>query len=106
MSPSQLSRLFPLRVQRDFHPREADLSAPPLPFRRVLPQTNCPPGTVSPEFNLRQLGSNVLQSGISLTAPLGPEPKLHRLPPMLRRRMFDPIPSCSKAPGVFSSNCR
>ena len=44
--------------------------------------------------------------GISLTTPLSPKRKLQSLPSMLRIISIRPIWSCSKAPRVFSSNCR
>ena len=47
-----------------------------------------------------------LQSGISLAAPSHPETGFQSLPPMLRSKNLNPISSYSKAPGVFSSNCR
>ena len=48
----------------------------------------------------------ILKSGISLTALSQPESGLQSLPPMLRSKILNPISSCSKAPGVFSSNHR
>ena len=44
--------------------------------------------------------------GISLAAPLSPKGEFQSLPTILRRYALVPIPSCSKAPGVFSSRCR
>ncbi len=56
-------------------------------------------------FPLR-LDTNILKTGISLAAPLFPKEKLQSLPAMLRIKTLEPISSCSKAPGVFSSRCR
>jgi len=47
-----------------------------------------------------------MKSGISLTTPRSPRGTLQSLPPMLRINSTAPIRSYSKAPGVFSSNCR
>jgi len=44
--------------------------------------------------------------GISLAAPFTPKSEYQNLPTMLRIYTIIPIPSCSKAPGVFSSHCR
>jgi len=44
--------------------------------------------------------------GISLTAPSHPKTGLQSLPTMLRIQTLIPIPSYSKASGVFSSYCR
>jgi hypothetical protein len=42
------------------------------------------------------------KSGISPLAPSGPQARVHRLPPILRRPHPPPVPSCSKAPrGLF-----
>ena len=53
-----------------------------------------------------RLESTTSKSGISLTAPVRPKPNLQSLPPMLRIKAVNPISSCSKASGVFSSNHR
>lgn len=47
-----------------------------------------------------------LQSGISLTDQHLPRETSQILPPMLRSKNISSMPSCSKASGVFSSNCR
>ncbi len=46
LSVSQLSRLIALPLQHDCQPCQACLWAPPLPFRRRPPQSNCPPDIV------------------------------------------------------------
>jgi len=44
--------------------------------------------------------------GVSLSPPVRPKANLQRLPTTLRIRTLNPIPSYSKASGVFSSCCR
>jgi len=44
--------------------------------------------------------------GVSLSPPRPPKGPLQRLPTTLRIKPLKPIPSCSKASGVFSSRCR
>ena len=53
-----------------------------------------------------RLENTIQKSGISLTTPPRPRSGLQSLPPMLRIVIVFSISSCSKAPGVFSSNCR
>ena len=72
---------------------------------RIAPHQNYPPGTVPIWFSYR-LETAQCKSGISLATPRQPRPSLQSLPPMLRIQHTAPIPSCSKAPGVFSSNYR
>ena len=43
---SQSSFLLPLHSRYDFYPFRGNLCAPPLPFGRRPPQSNCPPETV------------------------------------------------------------
>ncbi len=48
------------------------------------------------------LGPQSHQGGISPAPPPPPKGRLHRLPPILRRRDQEPMPGCSKAPrGLF-----
>jgi hypothetical protein len=48
------------------------------------------------------LGPQPHQGGISPAPPPPPKGRLHRLPPILRRRNQEPTPGCSKAPrGLF-----
>ncbi len=61
-----------------------DLWTPPLLFRRIPPQQNCPPSTVPRPDNVPWLETYQDKGGISLMAPHGPEPMLQRLPPILR----------------------
>ncbi len=72
---------------------------------RIAPHQNYPPRTV-PDWIPTGLGTARFKSGISLTSPREPKPSLQPLPPMLRMNPAGPIRSCSKAPGVFSSNYR
>ncbi len=65
-SASQLSRLLPLHLHADFHPAQADLCAPPLPFRRQPSQLNWPPDTVSRNSGL---GKSIVKRGVSLAPP-------------------------------------
>ena len=60
----------------------------------------------SREVPLPGLGTAKCKSGISLATPRSPRGTLQSLPPMLRIHPAGPIRSCSKAPGVFSSNYR
>jgi len=66
-----------------------------------LPAKHCP-STFLPSG----LEFKILKMGVSLAPPLRPKSKLQRLPTTLRIKTLKPIPSCSKASGVFSSRCR
>ena len=71
-------------------------SAPPkLPTKHCL-------SAVSPQ----RLEDTETKSGIALATPRHPKTTLQSLPPILRIAPVSPIPSCSKASGVFSSSCR
>ena len=72
---------------------------------RIAPHQNYLPRTV-PCWIPTGLGTTKFKSGISLSDPHQPKPMLQILPPMLRMNPVGPIRSCSKAPGVFSSNYR
>ena len=72
---------------------------------RIAPHQNYPPRTV-PCWIPTGLDPAGFKSGISLTAPWEPKSSLQSLPPILRINPAGPIRSCSKAPGVFSSNYR
>ena len=73
--------------------------------RRIAPHQNYLPRTV-PYWIPTGLDITQCKSGISLSDPHQPKPMLQILPPMLRMNTVGPIRSCSKAPGVFSSNYR
>src|SRR5206468_3356055 len=78
------------------------LWAPPLPFRRRPPQSNCPSGTVRPPVHGQPLGPRSRKGGISLTTPPTLARRLQSLPPMLHMRNPSSMPKCSKAPrGLF-----
>ena len=78
------------------------LWAPPLPFRRRPPQSNCPPGTVpTPDYG-RRLGSKRIQAGIPTATPPRLAPQFHSLPAILHKPSPNSMPSYSKAPrGLF-----
>ncbi len=57
-------------------------------------------------FLLWRLEYTLLKNGISLTDQVQPKSNYQILPSMLRIKNVYSILSCSKAPGVFSSNCR
>ena len=71
-------------------------SAPPK-----LPATHGPDGV-----SLHRLDTAEFKMGISLATPHPPKGMPQSLPTMLRMNPAGPIRSCSKAPGVFSSNYR
>ena len=56
-----------------------------------LPTRQCPRPRGGP-----RLGFQNIQGGISTLALPRPEPRLHSLPPILRRMSRKPLPSCSK----------
>ena len=66
-----------------------------------LPAKHCPLAFFPPRLEFK-----ILKMGVSLSPPLRPKSKLQRLPTTLRIKTLKPIPSCSKASGVFSSRCR
>ncbi len=72
---------------------------------RIAPHQNYPPRTV-PCWIPTRLDIAHNKNGISLTTPHPPKGMLQSLPSMLRMQHAMPIRSCSKAPGVFSSNYR
>ena len=81
---------------------EGNLWAPPLPFRRRPPQSNCPPDTVSPPDKGGGLEGQYGQGSI----PPMPPPKLAlrfpRLLPILYKLYQHSISGCSKAPRGLS----
>ena len=74
-------------------------------YSRIAPHQNYPPRTV-PLWIPQRLDRTRDKKGISLTSPCHPKAALQPLPSMLRMYHVRPIRSCSKAPGVFSSNYR
>ena len=59
-----------------------------------------------PSAVLMRLEFKIMKMGISLTPPAHPKTCHQRLPTMLRIKTLNPITSCSKASGVFSSRYR
>ncbi len=77
-------------------PSRADLRAPPLPFRRRPPQSNCPPGTVPEPVDGLGLGRRSREGSIPRAAPRGLAPPDRCLLPILYTRDQRPMPSCSE----------
>ena len=95
LSVSQLSSLMPLHYQYDVRPYLANLRAPPLPFRRRPPQSNCLPCTVPGPDNGSRLESQTNQAGISTTAPQDLATLLQSLPAILHKSVHNPMQSYS-----------
>ena len=93
---------MPLHSANDFQPFWGNLWAPPLPFRRRPPQSNCPPDTVSRRDKRRGLECSYNEGSI----PPAPRSKLAfrllRLLPILYKLYKHPISSYSKAPWGLS----
>ena len=75
---------------------EPSLRAPPLPFGRRPPQSNCPPGAVPRPDDGAGLGRRSCEGGIPRAAPGGLAPPFLRLPPILYAPNRRPAPSCSE----------
>ena len=102
MSHSQLSNLLPLHSLNGFQSFWGDLRAPPLPFRRRPPQSNCPPNNVPYPVNGLGLETKLHKRGIPPAAPPRLASRLLCLPPILYMCNLIPILSCSKAPWGLS----
>src|SRR6476660_1198585 len=87
---------MPLHSRYDFYPFRGNLCAPPLPFRRRPPQSNCPPDTVPHPDHGMGLEAQNTKGGIPRMAPRGLASPLHGLPPILDEMSQTPISSCSK----------
>ena len=85
-----------MHYQHDFRPCLAYLRAPPLPFGRRPPQSNCLPCTVPRPDNGRRLEPQTNQGGISTLAPRHLAAPLQSLPPILHRSVHSPMQSYSK----------
>ena len=96
VSVSQSSTLLPMHYQHDFRPCLAYLRAPPLPFRRRPPQSNCLPCTVPDPDDGPRLEPRTDQAGISTTAPRELASPLQSLPAILHRPVHSPMQSYSK----------
>ena len=92
---------MPVHSSVGFHATGGNLWAPPLPFRRRPPQSNCPPATV-PGTVIPRLGSKYRQAGISLLTPPTLASRLPRLPAILHKQDPNAMTGYSKAPqGLF-----
>ena len=89
-------------LPRDFHPRRGNLWAPPLPFGRRPPQSNCPPDTVPKPVHGLWLELQYKKGGIPTSAPPELASRLPCLPPILYILYQSPMSGCSKAPRGLS----
>ncbi len=80
-----------------FQPSRGQLWAPPIPFWRRPPQSNCLPDTLRAPDHGAALGPGRGEGGIPTAAPPLPEQGDQCLPPMLCAPRPDPMPGCSKA---------
>src|ERR671930_948023 len=94
---------MPLHFSVGFHSAGGNFWAPPFPFRRRPPQSNCPPDTVLRPDHGSRLEPKSNQGGISTSAPPRLAPQLLSLPPILHKLNPNPMSGCSKAPrGLFA----
>ena len=99
--PRCLSRSQPplclCTLKDGFQPSRGQPWAPPIPFWRRPPQSNCPSGAVRAPGHGAALGPRRSGGGIPQLAP--PEPRFRHqcLPPILCALRLDPTPDCSKA---------
>ena len=77
--------------KRDFRPRWGYLRTPPLLFRRRPPQSNYPPYNVPDPDNGPRLEFQIFQGGISRMAPLKLASELQSLPPILHKKIQNPL---------------
>ena len=94
--PRSQARLYSCIQKDGCRPSRADLRAPPLPFRRRPPQSNCPPGTVPEPVDGLGLGRRSREGSIPRAAPRGLAPPDLCLLPILYTRDQRPMPSCSE----------
>ncbi len=94
--PRSQARLYSCIQKDGCRPSRADLRAPPLPFRRRPPQSNCPPGTVPEPVDGLGLGRRSREGSIPRAAPRGLAPPDLSLLPILYTRDQRPMPSCSE----------
>ena len=94
--PRSQARLYSCIQKDGCRPSRADLRAPPLPFRRRPPQSNCPPGTVPEPVDGLGLGRRSRGGSIPRAAPRGLAPPDLCLLPILYTRDQRPMPSCSE----------
>ncbi len=88
---------MPLHSTNGFQPFWGNLWAPPLHFRRRLPQSNYPPDTVLHQDNCVGLEFQMQKGGIPRVAPQRLTPLLQSLPPILYIYIRNTISSYSKA---------
>ena len=94
--PRSQARLYSCIQKDGCRPSRADLSAPPLLFRRRPPQSNYPPGTVPAPDRGCGLGRRRGGGGIPRATPPGLASRVLGLPPILYTAPRQPMPSCSK----------
>ncbi len=94
--PRSQARLYSCIQKDGCRPSRADLRAPPLPFRRRPPQSNCPPGTVPEPVDGLGLGRRSREGSIQRAAPPGLAPPDRCLPPILYTTNRRAMSSCSK----------
>src|SRR2546422_3871146 len=82
------------------------LWAPPFPFGRRPPQSNCPPATVPATDSGRRLERNSIKGGIPRLAPPKLALRLRSLPPILYMTEPHPMTGYSKAPRGLSVQLR
>ena len=94
--PRSQARLCSCTQEDGCRPSRADLRAPPLPFRRRPPQSNCLPCTVPRQDHCPWLEPQTNQGGISRSAPRPLAWPLLCLPPILHKSVHSSMQSCSK----------
>src|SRR5699024_5526930 len=87
-----------LHSANGFHPFGVNLWAPPLPFRRRPPQSNCLPDTVPGPDDGPRLECSYSQGGIPPVPPRKLALTYPRLPPILYKLHQHSISRHSKAP--------
>ena len=102
----QLSQFVPLHYRHGFHSRLAELNR----ILRYLLGGERPTQTAHQKLSLvvfsAEVRKYIKQDGYFTDDSKLPESALQSLATMLRMQNIPSISSCSKAPGVFSSNCR
>ena len=94
--PRSQARLYSCIQKDGCRPSRADLSAPPLLFRRRPPQSNYPPGTVRAPDEGGALGCRCGEGSIPRAPPRELAFPVRRLLPILYAPHQQPMPSCSK----------
>ncbi len=101
--PRSQARLYSCIQKDGCRPSRADLRAPPLPFRRRPPQSNCPPGTGPEPVDGLGLGRRSREGSIPRAAPRGLAPPDRCLLPILYTRASGQCQAAVKVHGVFPS---